>query len=366
MIFAVFFLLLLALFLFFLYRKSRSYQAKVHYNPNGQVEHLASQMISLTKPYKPTWWLIGPHIHTIQGMRYRKRAKMECRREFIVFSDGGTSALDWFDTADTSEDAPVVIIIHTLAGGTREPCSNNLAEALVKKGFRAVVANNRGCSGAPITSAKLYDLTSISDIESTIKRVREEFKPKYLFIAGFSLGGYISIKYACQKSDIDGFVCVSHTMDPVESAKILERPIQRKLYMPFMMGKLIHMLKKNKFINCPEAEKAKTIAYFDDVLTSKMLGFKDHVEYYNTVRIYDMIPKAKVPGLLLSADDDPFTEKKYLPIKEVEESRFVVLAHYPEGGHVSFLYGDDGQKSQVDTILPEWFETIIKDKHKHE
>ena len=135
MIVGIILTILVLTILFVIYRKTRSYRAKVHFNPNGQVEHLVSQMTSLEKPYKPTWWLIGPNIHTIMGMRYRKKSRMECRRELIVFEDGGTSALDWFESKEAKEDTPIVIIIHTLAGGTREPCSNNLAEALVKKGF---------------------------------------------------------------------------------------------------------------------------------------------------------------------------------------------------------------------------------------
>ena len=364
MIVGIILTILVLTILFIIYRKTRSYRAKVHFNPNGQVEHLVSQMTSLEKPYKPTWWLIGPNIHTIMGMRYRKKSRMECRRELIVFEDGGTSALDWFESKEAKEDTPIVIIIHTLAGGTREPCSNNLAEALVQKGFRAVVANNRCCSGAPITSAKYYDLTSSADIEFTVKHIREEFKPKFLFIAGFSLGGYIAIQYACANNDIDGFACISHTMDSVKAAKVIETPIKKKLYTAYMMSKLKHLIKKNKFINCPEVQKATTLTQFDDILTCKLLGFKDYIEYYSTLRIYDKIPRVNMPGLLLSADDDPFTDKKYLPIKETEESQLITLVHYPEGGHVSFLTGNDAQASQIDIVIPEWFETIMKDKTK--
>lgn len=131
-----------------------------------------------------------------------------------------------------------------------------------------------------------------------------------------------------------------------------------------MMSKLIHIIKKNKFINCPKVEKAETLSQFDDILTCKLLGFKDHVEYYNTLKIYDKIPRVNMPGLLLSADDDPFTNKKYLPIKEAEESQLIALVRYPEGGHVSFLSGNDAQASQIDIVIPEWFETIMKDKIK--
>ncbi|KAH0793123.1 Clan SC, family S33, methylesterase-like serine peptidase [Histomonas meleagridis] len=343
---------------------TRSYKAMVHYNKNGKIANLVSQMTILDKPYKPTWWLIGPNVHTMQGMRNRKRSKLtnECRRELLVFEDGGTSALDWFEPRYVSNDTPIVVIIHTLAGGTREPCTNNLAEAIVNMGWRAVVANNRGCSGAPITSERLYDLRSIDDIEFTIKHIREIFTPKCLFLVGFSLGSYETLGYAALKDDIDGFACVSHTMNPVQANLILEKPLQRRLYLPVIMAKLIHMIKKSKFVNSPEAERAKTISEFDDVYTCKKFGLKDHIEYYSPLGVYDKIPKVRIPGLMLSADDDPFTSKKFLPIKEIEESQTMVLVHYPEGGHVSFLSGKNAQTSQIDLVVPQFFETIFKDK----
>lgn len=353
---------------FSLYRILKRVRPKIYFNPSGECATILAKMPILKKPYRPTWWLFERNLHTIWGMRYRPKAPMtnNVRRELLIFSDGGTSALDWFELPTTPKNAPVVIIIHTLAGGTREPCSNNLAEVIAKRGWRAVIANNRSCGGAPITSERLYDALSYDDIQATVKRVRDEFEPQYLFLVGFSLGAYQALQYCCNDGGVDGVACVSHTYDGVKAAKILERPIQSRLYTPVIVQKLVHMIKKSPFVNCPEAEKARTMAEFDDLFACPRLGLKDHVEYYSKCSVYDKVDRMRVKTLFLGSTDDPFTSSKFMPISEVEKSQRCALVTVSEGGHVSFLTGHAGKVSYIDLLIPEWFETIAAqlDKEK--
>lgn len=86
---------------------------------------------------------------------------------------------------------------------------------------------------------------------------------------------------------------------------------------------------------------------------------KNHREYYTTALIYNLIPKLKVPTLIIGSDNDPFTEAKYQPVKEVKESQNVAMIIYPEGGHVSFLTGIEAKESIVDKIGIEYFSNLI-------
>jgi len=322
-------------------------------------------MKTVDTKYKPTPWLIGPNTHTVWGMRFRPRSRLECKREQFDFCDGGNTVLDWFEKGDTADNAPVLVIVHTLGGGTREPCVNNMAEAVVKKGWRAVVANCRGCSGAKITSSRLYNAKEIDDLQNIINHVKESRKPKHVYLVGFSLGAMQTIEYSRVDGSVDAVACVSHTYHSIRGAEILEKPIQAKLYLPVIMEKLKASVKKCSFLN-PEwkegALKAKNLREFDDALTTKTLGLKDHVEYYKLLAIYQKIPEIKVPLLILGSDDDPFTHQTLMPIKEVEESNNVVLVRTPEGGHVSFIEGMNGQRSLVERVLPDWFEAVSKSK----
>ena len=243
----LFFLLLL----FILYRLTKKDYPQVHVNMNGKVADIISQMKSLKKPYKPTPWLIGSHMQTIYGMRFRKK-HLKYRREIFHFSDGGQCALDFYDpiknqdqkllhcnnnalesfddNSESEERIPILMIIHTLAGGTREPCSNNLAEAARRKGYRAVIYNNRGCSGVPFTTKKYYNSLDDSDAIDVIKYLREHYHPPYLFLAGFSLGAYMAALVDADKGDLcDGIALISHSYNSLGSNKILNSGIPKKL-----------------------------------------------------------------------------------------------------------------------------------------
>ncbi|KAH0790369.1 Clan SC, family S33, methylesterase-like serine peptidase [Histomonas meleagridis] len=300
-------------------------------------------------------------------MRFRGRAPDNYRREEFKFEDGGTTLLDWFEPKDATPETPIVVIVHTLGGGTREPCTNHFAMATMKHGWRAVVANSRSCSGAPITSSRLYNAYETNDLHAIIEHVHKVFSPTAVFMIGFSIGATQSTLYCSRECHVDGVAVVSHVYDSVVAIGILESPPQNKLYLPIIVSKLTHAVHKNQFITDPnlkKAENAKTLSEFDDMFTSKNLGMRDHIEYYENLLINPNIPLFKAPTLIIGSDDDPFTSKTVQPIKEVMSSENAAMVCYPVGGHVSFLTGMDGKKSIVESIGLNWFDTILKEKMK--
>ena len=355
-LFGLFFLILI----FIIYRLTcLSEKPNIIYNSNGNVGKFVQSMESLKGIYKPVSWLVGGDIHTIYGMRYRPKSKLlkTCRRELFQFEDRGTSALDWFEPKDANPETPIVVIIHTLGGGTREPCVNNFAEECVKNQWRAVVFNQRGLSGAPITSGRFFNAMQYDDIQAIISHIHMEFNPKKVFMAGYSLGAMQLISFIANEGTIDGAATVSHILDGNVSNQKLETPFNYKVYQQFLMKKLTHAFKKNKYVNCPEAANAKHLCDFDTYFTCKTLNIPNYVEYYKKISIYPAIPNLKVPTLILNAKNDPFTSPSALPIEEVKKSDNAILVVTNDGGHVSFLTGN-GHKSFADKVLIDWFNAI--------
>lgn len=354
---------IIAVILFVIYRKTRKYHSTIYLNQQGNMVPIINEMKILKSPYVPTWWLINRHFHTVFGMRFRKRSKLtnSVRRDYITYSDKGTSVLDWFENDKMTPETPILFIVHTCCGGTREPCTNNIAEAAVNKGWRAVVFNNRGCSGAPITSSRMMSILDLGDLDCAMQHVKEQFKPTHIFMVGFSLGAYQVTQYASNRDDITAAACVSHTYNARKAEAVLHKFIQSRLYQPVIMAKLTHFAKKNAYLNNKEAENAKTMGEFDEAIWCHGLTpYKKFGELYDAISVYDKVAKLKVPTLYLGSYDDPFTNKDYMPIKEIEASQNAALVAYPEGGHVSFLCSKDANKSLIDSIIPTFFETIIQ------
>ena len=357
----ILFIIFLFLIIYFLYRSLRFYKGKLYFNKNGNLSNILKNWKNIN--YKPTPWLINKHLHTVWGMRFRKRSNFECKREQFFFEDGGNTYLDWFyDENKIQDDSPILIIVHTLGGGTREPCTNNLAYSAMKKGWKGVVANCRGCSGAKFTSKKLFNAVEVDDLNNIILYIKNKFKPRNIYLVGFSLGAIQTIEYTRIYGNIDGVVCISHTYDPVQSSNILEKFPQSKLYLPIILEKLKNSLKKCEFISNNEklnGLKSKTLREFDDLFTAKTLNMSGYIEYYKHLNIYPKISQIKIPLLIIGSTDDPFTSSNFLPIKEIENSNNVALLTVPEGGHVSFCEGFNGQNSFIDRIVFEWFEKLL-------
>lgn len=355
----IFYLFLLLILLYLIYRATHSYKPEFFFNKQGSISDKVIQLQSKLHNYKPTFWLFNCHFQTIWGMRFRPSSKLKCERDQLTLPDGGTVILDIFSSSNIEPISPIVMIIHTLTGGTREPCTNNLAEVSVKKGWRAIVLNCRGCSGAPITSQRFYNAYEMDDIQCMIQHIKEKYHPSHLFLVGFSCGANQLSRFSTIDTSIDASACISHTYDLVKAGYILDSFPNNLLYQKVIMEKLSRMLKKSPYYPNHPAIKAKKLYEFDDWFTCKNLGFANWQEYYEKLNIYDQLPQLKVPLLIFGSEDDPFTRKELLPKKQASESDLAILISVPEGGHVSFIQGIDGKRAYYEDVLLSWFELFL-------
>jgi predicted alpha/beta-fold hydrolase len=353
-------LLLLSIVLFLLYRTTRGLRPQIHVKPTGHMFSVLNRMPILKRAYHPTPWLFNSHLQTLWGMRYRK-SPFKCRREIFTYDDGGTSALDFFDP-DSLDHPPVLMICHTMAGGTREPCSSNLAESARRSGFLAFVWNNRGVSGVKFTSRRFYNALKIDDMQAVIRYVREKYKPSFFFLHGFSLGSYAAIRYAALDGGVDAVSGCSHTYNGNIANLCMYKPAQRRLYLPVMMAKLRNILRKNTFVHLPDALKAKTLDEYDERYTKVEEGVDDIKAYWDEASIHRNIPMLKTRALLLGSDNDPFTEERLQPRKEAEGNDWLAFVHFPEGGHVSFPMGFGPNGSLIETFFLQYFMAVMNEK----
>ena len=366
MFLTILFILFISLLFFALYRISLKYPPKIISNPDSSITKILSKMSSIKKPYKPTPFLFNCHLQTLWGLRLRGKTNYKPKREEVFFEDGGQVTIDYFEEKNLEENASLVFVVHTLGGGTRESCTNYMAYYLMKKKYRVIIATCRGCNGSKITSKRLYNGYQTDDLHTIINHVTKKF-PKYekKFIVGFSLGAMITAQYGVDFNDIDGIVCISHTLECEKALKSLDTPLKTKLYVVPMMKSLHHVVAKSTFYEGEQREKAlksKTVQEFDDIVTSQNLGLKSHVEYYELMNLKKKINVIKVPMLFIMAEDDPFSSLDFLPKEEILKSENVAFVITKEGGHVGFCQGVDGKSSYAEEVTYDFFKTIKDNK----
>jgi predicted alpha/beta-fold hydrolase len=169
----------------------------------------------------------------------------------------------------------------------------------------------------------------------------------------------------CNESDIDGIICISHTLRIAQGLSKIETPFNRRLYYEIMMKTLKHLVKKSSFYSEEEKKevmKTKLFKEYDEIVTAKNMGLNHASEYYDLLDLKPKVLKIKVPTLFILAENDPFTSADWIPIEEINKSEYVAFITTKEGGHVSFCQGFDNKVSYSEEVSLDFCKCISEIK----
>lgn len=375
LIFLIIFILLLLFIAYRLYIYKKGLSLNIYFNPNSKIAPLVSTIHTINQRYHPTPWLINGHFQSLYSMQLRKFKKFQNEREHVSFPDGGEGIIDWFhpttevtvqdgDTSYPKKD-DIIVILHTLGGGSREKVINSFGVECARKGYTAVVLNCRGCAGAKFTTKRAYNSFEIDDFKHSIDNYVKKRNPRHIFMVGFSMGCQQCTRYAAvYPEDLTAVVGVSHLMDLTKATKQIDTFPVNTLYLPNIIASHRRLLKKNKYLDqeyINKLMKIDSMVEFDVAYTAPSCGMEIN-EFWRNVSIFDKIPKFGTPILELVAEDDPFTNVNFFPIKEakMDYNQFMLLVTVKEGGHCGFIEGMDGNHSFVEDLAFEWFDKAAK------
>ena len=365
----ILFIILISLILFIIYRITVKYKPRIIYNESGEMTKIISMMSSLKKPYKPNPWLFNTHLQTLFGLRLRGRSSYKPIREDVFFSDGGQATIEYFvDEKNLTDDSPIIYLEHTMGGGSRESCTNFMAILLMKKKYRVVVCTCRGCNGSKITSRRLYNGAQTDDLKTIIDHVNKKYpKAKNKFLIGFSLGSMVACQYGIDFDDLDGIICISHTIHAYRGTQFLEKGIMRKLYYETMMNHLKKTALKSPFYSDEEKKeikKTQLFKEFDNIVTAKNMGLNTAFEYYDLLELNPKVEKFRIPILFIFGEDDPFSRPEWIPVEEIKKSKYAAFVTTKEGGHVGFFQNFDTKFTYAEEVSLDFIK-VVSELKKH-
>jgi len=130
----------------------------------GARRGLLSGFASLRAPYRAFPVLASNrHVETIFAAFTRSLPAVKLRRECLRVPDDGAVALDWVagDDRVLPSDAPVLILLPGLTGGSDDTYVRHMLMRARSKGWRVVVFNSRGCAESPVTTPKVLQVLHI-------------------------------------------------------------------------------------------------------------------------------------------------------------------------------------------------------------
>jgi predicted alpha/beta-fold hydrolase len=263
-------------------------------------------------------------------------------RERLELDDGDFIDVDWLNH-DTDHAAPTLLILHGLEGSIQSSYIQGLLGRYKHTNWRVGVMHFRGCSGVPNRLARSYHSGDTQDLDYVIRHIE---RSSSLFVAGFSLGGNVLLKYLGEQgasAAVDAAVAVSVPFDLDNAAHRLDDGFS-KIYRRHLMRDLFDKTryKRAKFPDhdWPDdhtLDSCRSFVDFDHRVTAPLHGFSSGKEYYQRCSSGQFLINIKIPTLIIHAKDDPFMTPDAIPSAELI-SDSVEFELSDAGGHMGFLY----------------------------
>lgn len=310
---------------------------------------------NIIEPFRPPFWLRGPHAQTLAGKFLRRPEPVSLHRVRIDLPDGDFVDLDVGDGDVPPDDAPVVLVLHGLEGNALRSYMVSAYRALSIRGLHPVGMNFRGCSGEPNRLPRAYHSGDTADVRGVLRWIRLRFPRRRIGLLGFSLGGNVALKLlgedgadAARSSRpdvgaaVDAGCAISVPFDLSAGADALAGGGMARLYSTYFLRSLRGKLETKRpllepLIDFPSAVTARTIREFDDRVTARLHGFDGAEDYYARSSSIGFLDRIRAPTLVLHSWDDPFLPRSTAEKAAAVPNPALRRVFTESGGHVAFI-----------------------------
>lgn len=301
--------------------------------------------VVLPSGYLPPWWGHSPWTQLFWTGFVRRVPEGPWVRERVELPDGDFLDLDWWRTGGRR----CLVVSHGLEGHSRRSYATSLARAASRRGWEVVSWNMRGCSGEPNRLMRCYHSGASEDLAAVVDHVSRTLPGVPVAVAGFSLGGNVTLKFLCEdwptRRGVHAGIGISVPCDLRSAAlRIAEVgfgwPMRRFLR---DLGPKMEA-KQARFGGAfPTADwrRMRTFAEFDDAFTAPIHGFRDAEDYWARCSSLRFLPALRIPTLLLNAQDDPMLAPECFPFDLAREHPHLFLEAPRHGSHVAFASRSD-------------------------
>jgi len=292
--------------------------------------------------YNPPFIYRNAHLQTMLPTLLRRVSSFIYTRVRIETPDEDFIDLD---ISGAGKSSSAVILCHGLEGSSDRHYMRGMVRAFNAHGIDAICYNYRGCSGEMNRNLRMYNAGSTDDLDTVVSHVRENSGYRKLYLAGFSLGANLVLRYAGENGDaldpsIKGIVAVSAPCDLKSSAVEIHRTrnyLYHKRFLIMLLAKMREKAKSHPELSRIDLESIKTLGDFDNLLTAPIHGYRDAEDYWQRASCRPILHRITVPSLIMNALDDPIFGNDCYPFNEAEQSEYVFLETPARGGHVGFM-----------------------------
>lgn len=206
------------------------------------------------------------------------------------------------------------LLVHGFCAAPNEVAS--LGQFLAEKGISSYAVRIVGHETSPEDLSKTFRQEWYKSVSNGLEEVKS-WNPKHLFVAGFSMGGALTLQLASSKKDIDGIVLISPAVQIFSTA-----------------AKFLPILKLFMKFKSVDLEKIRKVHGYDLQRTKyakEPLGaYSEFLKMTKEVR--NVMHKVSVPALIMQGTDDKTISPKNARIVYDSISSEIKEIHMIEGG----------------------------------
>jgi hypothetical protein len=303
-------------------------------------------------PFVPARWLRNGHAMTVYAWaRTRSFPALPPpeRRLFQVTPDSQVLAQCYWQAARSAR--PVLLALHGLEGSHEAHYMRGLADKAWRRGWSAVLLNQRNCGGTEHLTPGLYHSGLTDDPRAVLGELVEVDGISRVGVVGYSLGGNLTVKLAGELAAHPGLpvracVAVSPTVDLDRCVRAIERRANVAYHFNFVRNLRARMRRKDavwpQVFDVAGLKRIWTIRAFDEAYTAPHHGFGGASDYYHRASALRVASHIAVPTLILAAADDPFVPIAQFDDPALRQNPNVVVHVEPHGGHCGFIAAPSG------------------------
>lgn len=287
--------------------------------------------------YQPPRLLFNAHLETIYPSVFRRVTLPPYRRERITTPDDDFLDLDWLTQPGNDQ---LVIISHGLEGSASRPYVKGLARACFPQ-YDVLAWNFRGCSEEINRQLRFYHSGATEDLDTVVQHALQQGY-RAIYLAGFSLGGNLTLKYLGERTPdarIQCAIAFSVPLDLHASCLKIGQPANRIYANRFLRNLKQKVYRKHALyptLDVRGLSAISTLQDFDDAYTAPLHGYRDAVDYYTRCSSLYFLQQITIPTLILNALNDPFLSDTCFPQAMLQGHPQVRLETPRRGGHVGF------------------------------
>jgi predicted alpha/beta-fold hydrolase len=251
--------------------------------------------------------------------------------------------------------APTLLVLHGLEGSSQAHYMRGLAAKAWRRGWNAVLLNQRNCGGTEHLTPSLYHSGLTEDPREVIRALGRDDGVGAVGVIGYSLGGNLTMKLAAEVSSagdlpIRGVVAISPTIDLETCVTAIERRSNVVYQFNFVRNLKARLRRKARLwpgrYDLRPLGSIWTIRKFDEIYTAPSHGYRGASDYYHRASAIRVVDRIRVPALILTAADDPFVPASQFQAEAVTGNPHIAVRVERHGGHCGFASAPDNKTGE--------------------